>query len=530
MTSMASLPSISSTKNSGSYGLPRFDMLDFRKQTSPKFVSTTKKNPVSGKQDTYHSIENEAGYAYKVVTPPCEARYAHLSEGGNEGGMFSKTKESAKITTQLLRVGVDEQFRSERDDFFTWLGGINEDCLNQMFAADPSGAATAVRAKTNRRYGKTKTPEELEEMSLRAFKKNAMIPLKEKEGVEYLVTGLRAYTKDLNPREVRYVQTSGNKYVELEETPTIHSGAMISTVFSIRPFAMSKDKYGLTYTLIPDIVVYSTGNGREAAPMEDIERANRSYTMSTSKGKDGKLYLNMNDDKSRKFEFRPVASQVVFGDALSGTGTLGNIAGVTESTAKYNGVTKEDTSNPESVAAFNYMSKMADDVVQFALNDPELLVKLKKEAKPEADDLASETGRPADECFLEVIKESFNSPVSKREGDDYRQLRFSQRVYSRSGTQNELPMKNTAGEAVTDSINRGAMIAPVLSPSVYFMADGKFGLKFDISLKHGIRVDSNPEKSGSGNSVLYAFKQAEQSGKRPREESTDSESKRLRVE
>ena len=159
----------------------------------------------------------------------------------------------------------------------------------------------------------------------------------------------------------------------------------------------------------------------------------------------------------------------------------------------------------ESVAAFDFMSKMADDVIEFALNDPELLVKLKKETKPEADDLASETGRPADECFLEVIKESFNCPISKREGDDYRQLRFSQRVYSRTGTQNELPMKNPAGEAVTDSINRGAKIAPVLSPSVYFMADGKFGLKFDISLKHGIRVDSNPEKSGSGKQCAVRF-------------------------
>ena len=57
--------------------------------------------------------------------------------------------------------------------------------------------------------------------------------------------------------------------------------------------------------------------------MEDIETANRSYTMSTSKGKDGKLYLNMNDDKARKFEFRPVASEVVFGDALTGTWYFG---------------------------------------------------------------------------------------------------------------------------------------------------------------------------------------------------------------
>lgn len=528
---MESLPSISNNnmKSNNSYSLPRFDLLHFRKQNAPKFVSTSKKNPVTGKQETYHNIENDAGYAYKLVTPPCEARYAHLSEGGNEGGMYSKTKESAKITTQLLRGGVDEQFQSERDDFFTWLADVNDDCLNQMFDADVAGAATAVRAKTTKRYGKTKSPEELEAMARRSFKKSAMVPLKEKDGIEFLVTNIKAYTKDLNPREIRYVQPSGGKYTEMEEKPTIHSGAIISTVFSIRPFAMAKDKYGLTYTLIPDIVVYSSGNGRQDAPLSAIETPNRTYSMSTTKGKDGKLYLNINDAENRKFQFRPTPSEVVFGDALSGTGTLGNIAGVTESNAKYNGVTKEDTSNPESVSSFDYISKIADDVVQHAINDPELIPRLKKEAKIEAEEIASETGRSVDECFLEIIKESFNTPVSKREQDDYRQLRFSQRVYSKTGTQNKLPMHNTAGDEITETLNRGAKIAPVLIPSVYFMADGKFGLKLDISLKHGIRVDSNPEKSSGANTVLYAFKQAD-SGKRKADDMEESDSKRARVE
>lgn len=510
------------------YSLPRFDMLNFRKQSSPKFTSNTKKNPVSGKQETYHNIENEAGYAYKVVSPPCEARYAHLSEGGNEGGMFSKTKESAKITTQLLRGGLDEQFQSERDDFFTWLAGVNDDCLNQMYDNDVGGATTAIRAKTAKRY-KNKTPEELEVMSRKAFKKNAMVPLKESDGIEYLVTNVRAYNRDLNPREIRYVQPSGGKYIEMESAPTVYSGAMISTVFSIRPFAMAKDKYGITYTLVPDIVVYSTGNGRSSAPIEAIETPNRPYTMSTSVGKEGKHYLNFNDSENRRYEFRAAATEVIFGDSLTGTGTLGNIAGVTESTAKYTGVTKEDTNNPESVAAFDFVSKMADDVVQHALNDPELITKLKAEAKEEAEEVAEESGRPFDECYREIIRESFNSPVTKREQDDYRQLRFSQRVYSRTGSQNKLPMHDASGVEVTESLNRGAKIAPVLAPSVYFMADGKFGLKLDISLKHGIRVDSNPESASTDTGVLYAFEQAG-SSKRKRDDSDDVEAKRVKSE
>ena len=169
----------------------------------------------------------------------------------------------------------------------------------------------------------------------------------------------------------------------------------------------------------------------------------------------------------------PTVREVVFGESLSGTGTLGNIAGVTESTAKYTGMTKEDPSNPASVAAFNYIAKMADDVVNYAINDPNLLKKLKEESKEEADEMATETGDSFDDCFLTVIKESFNSPVNKREQDEYRQLRFSQNVYSRTGTKNTLPMKNASGENVDESLNRGAIIAPVLKPSVYFIACGK---------------------------------------------------------
>jgi hypothetical protein len=50
--------------------------------------------------------------------------------------------------------------------------------------------------------------------------------------------------------------------------------------------------------------------------------------------------------------------------------------------------------------------------------------------------------------------------------------------------------------------------APVLKPSVYFMADGKFGMKLSISLAHGIRIDSNPESTDSGSSgCLYELEE-----------------------
>ena len=147
-------------------------MLNFRRQSAPKFNTSTRANPQTGKQETYHDIQNDAGYAYKVVTPPCEALFPHLREGGNEGGKFSKTKESSHIMTNLLRAGEDEQFQSERDDFFTWLANTNDAILDQMYDEDVGGATTAVRAKTKKRYSKNKTPEELEVMSRKAFKKD----------------------------------------------------------------------------------------------------------------------------------------------------------------------------------------------------------------------------------------------------------------------------------------------------------------------------------------------------------------------
>ena len=125
------------------------------------------------------------------------------------------------------------------------------------------------------------------------------------------------------------IEASGDKYVEMESVPTIRSGALISTVFSIRPYVMAKDKYGITNTLIPDIVVYSTGKGRESAPIEAIETQGREYILSTSEGKDGKVYLNFNDTSNRTFEFRPPATEVVFGESLSIVGLIkGYINGI----------------------------------------------------------------------------------------------------------------------------------------------------------------------------------------------------------
>lgn len=498
------------------YPMTKFNMLNFRKQTSGKFTSQQKPNPSTGKQETYFDIQNDAGYGFKVITPPSNALFPHLGIGGNFGGKFSKTQQSAKLISNLLKVGEDDHFRSEREDFFAWLVRFNSDILDQMYDADPIGSATAIRSKITKRYGKKKTPEECEAMARKKFKENALVPLKNRDGEEQIIVKCNAYTKSGGERSVRYVQESGNQYSEMEETPTIRNGALLCLPFQIRPFVMAKDKYGITYTLIPDIVVLSTGKGRSSAPMEAIETPDRPYQMSVAEGKEGKVYLNINDEENRRFLFRPLGTEVVFSD-LGGVGTLGKIAGVTEDNAKYSGTTKEDIDDPSSVSLFNYVQKLADDVVDFCIADEGLLTKLKAESKDEAQEMADETGETFEHCFKTVIKDAFNSPVNKREEDDFRQLRFSQRVftYGENKQQNKIPLTDGSGATVDVDIRRGAKIAPVLSPSVYFMADGKFGLKFDISLEHGIRIDSNPDAVADEGGIIYSLKRARDAVEEP---------------
>ena len=486
------------------YSLPNYAMLNFRSQSTPKFNSTQRLSKVTGKQETFYDVQNDAGYTFKMVTPPCNALFPHLSEGGNFGGKFSQTKETSNIVTNLLLEGADTQFTSERADYFAFLSQFNASVLEQMYAQDAGGVATAVRAKTQKRYGSKKSPDELEAMAFKTFKTKAMTPLKSKDGELQQVVKCKAYNKDLSPRAVRYVQPSGGQYVEMTDIPEIRNGALLSVPFMVRPFIMSKDKYGLSYTMIPDIVVYSTGSGRATASMEDIETVGRNYTLAISESRDGKTYLNINDDASCSFEVRPPPIEVVFSD-LTGDGTMGRIPGVTETSAKYTALCKEDISNPESVAFFDFASKLQTDIVDFALKDDKLLTKLKADSKEEAEEMANETGDSYDSAFRTVILDAFNGAVYKREEDEGRQLRMSQNVFSKSGSKNILPVQDSVGNAITDpSIQRGALIAPVLRPSVYFMADGKFGVKMSISLAHGYRLVSNPESTEGASGVLYS--------------------------
>lgn len=515
------------------YSLPKFTMLNFRTQGELKFVEKQRPSKVTGKQETYYDFQNDAGYSYKLMTPPCASRYPHVAEGGNYNrSKFSKTPATSKIIATLLKDGGSEKFQSERDDFFARLVELNASGLDQMYDADIGGAATAALNKA-KRYYKSKTPEEQEAKARENFHKAASTPLKMHDGEMTVEPKCAAFNRDGNPRKVRYVQPIGGQYVEMEEAPEVHSGAVLGMVFTMRPWCMSKDKYGITYSLVPDIVVYSTGTpGGSGVSMEVIDTPHRPFKFETVEAQNGKYYVNSKDTEGRRLTTRLLETELEWNDLQ--TGTLGKFSGVTPATAKFTGTLKEDTANSESVAMFDYWEKFVEAGVQHCLNDPNLLTKAKAEIEDNAREMCADTGETYESTFRTMVDDIFKSPIIKREDAEYRQLKITARQfpYDSEDTPNVIPMQDAHGMDVTQDItlNRGAKIAPVVTPSFYFMPDGGFGIKLEISMRHGIKVMSNPEASSGGGGVLYSMDDEAPGQKRVRDDDEASSPKRVRVE
>ena len=523
-------------QNMSSYPLPNINMLNFRNQSAVTLTSDQKL--VNGKQETYYNLKNNNGYTAKYVTPPCVTEYAHLRAGGNYNRTpYSQTTNTSSISANMLKSGaggVEEDFAEERNDFWTHMQNTVDSALKQMYDMDILGGATAARKKAAKYY-KNKTPEEQETKAFQNFKKAAMIPMKKKEdsnGVpyEFIAIKCRSHNKDGSERQVRFMQESGGKYVEMEDTPEIHSGALVSLVFTLNPFIMSKDKYGISFRLVPDIVVFTTGEPRGSSiPAEVIDTPNRAYDFATVEGKNGRLRINTSDQEGRKLITRIAPSEVLFSDLKNGT--LGKFSGVTASTAKLNAVLKENPAEPASVAQFDYLQKMVEDGIQYVLKDDKLMAKAKAELKESAEEMAAESGEPFDATYRGMVDDIFNNPIGKREEDEYRTLKITQRMfpYGEEEKQNVIPLQDADGNDVTDTceIRRGAKIAPVLSPSFYFMPDGNFGMKFEVTLREGIRVLENPDgNEGAGsNGILYSFDKAS----KKRSADTDDEPSAKRV-
>ena len=53
--------------------MTKFNMLNFRRQSAAKFVCNQRTNTETKKTETYYDIQNEGGWSFKVVSPPCNA-------------------------------------------------------------------------------------------------------------------------------------------------------------------------------------------------------------------------------------------------------------------------------------------------------------------------------------------------------------------------------------------------------------------------------------------------------------------------
>lgn len=513
--------------------LTPFTKLNFRKQSPVKVTQTTRQDPRTHATRTYINVENDKGFPAKYLSPPCIAKWCHANEGGNfEKTDFSRTKDTAYLNMTLKKVGGDVTFAEETTDFFARMEEVNADVLKQLAELNPSKVFDAQLKKAAKFY-KKKTPEEQRAKAMENFIKNAMVPIKvDRDGETVMNMRTKAFNRDLTPKTPRHchvvVKNGRPVYEQMPENVSLNNGAMVSVPFQVSAFVMSKDKYGITYRMIPDIVVYDVGKGGNSIPEEVLETPMRPYVFSTGVSKRGNTYVNTEDPNGIRLTTRFPPSEVLFSD-LGENGTLGKF-GATEANAKFAAVLKESPT-PESKAFFDYAEKLSDDALEFLLAQPDLLAKAKEELKQSATDIAAESGEPYDQCYNSLAREMFNNPLTHSEHGDYRTLKITARTfgYRADGDtsppkRNVLPLQDADGNDVTGSApGRGAVIAPVCTPGFYFMPDGGCGMRWDISLHHGIRVVSNTDGDDSDGEALYTLKRSAPDSDAP-------ESKRVRVE
>ena len=504
-----------------------FKYLNFR--TVGNFTLEESPHPTKKNQKLIR-FKNEKGYEVKTMTPPGVCQFAHVHEGGNNGIGYATTKKAAHLTVTYVQDGVETEFVDERKDFFETQKVQVEAGLKMMWDKNVSGVKDAAIKKAQKYY-KKKTPEEQLEKAYVNFLKDATSPIKNdpQYGLQMTIR-CPAYSLDDVPRQSRFVQTqytpTGLKYERLPDDTRISHGAVMCVPFMVRPYAVSAVKYGVTYKLIPDFVVYSRGSSGQHVPDEVVETPCRPYEF-TFVEKNGKQYVNTKGTDGHRLLTRLTPQEIKFTDLNDGT--LGKVSGHTEANAKLAAMIKEDPSDPESVAQFDYLESFTNDALAFIQNEPGLLERTKVDLEESAKDLAVETGESVDDTFRTMLMDLFNNPVSKREGDDYRTVKIQARMFQYgTDTRNVIPLKDADGNDTSGTVlNYGAKIAPVISPSFYFLADGNFGQHWNIDLHRGIRVLSNPDREDVGTGVLYAPK------KRPASDMNDVEeqdAKRVHVE
>lgn len=480
------------------------------------------------KNEKIIKFKNEKGYEVKTMTPPGVCQFANVHEGGNFGKGYATTKKAAHLTVTYVQDGVETEFMDDRKDFFAVQQAQVAAGLQMMWDKNVSGVQDAAIKKAQKYY-KKKSPEEQLEKAYANFLKDATSPIKNdpQYGLQMTIR-CPAYSLEDVPRQSRFVQTqytpTGLKYERMPADTNIRHGAVMCVPFFIRPYAVSATKYGVTYKLIPDFVVYSKGSSGMNVPDAVVETPCRPYEFNFVE-KNGKQYVNTKGTDGHRLLSRWTPQEVKFTDLNDGT--LGKVSGHTESNAKLAAMIKEDPTDPESVAQFDYIEKFSQDALAFIQQEPGLLARTKTDLAESARDLAEDTGETVEATFRTLLTDLFNNPVSKREGDDYRTVKIQAKMFQYgTTTRNVIPMQNEEGESVDTVVNYGAKIAPVVAPSFYFLADGNFGMHWNIDLDRGMRVLSNPDREEAGAGVLYAPQKRAASDM----ENENTNAKRARIE
>ena len=119
-----------------SYALPKFTLLNFSHPRCSEIrrIPAPSAMPLVSKK-RFMIFQNEAGYGYKIMTPPCESLYhTHwVKVVTTTVSKFAKTPATSNILATLLKDGGPERFQSERNDFFARLTELNKSGLDQMY-------------------------------------------------------------------------------------------------------------------------------------------------------------------------------------------------------------------------------------------------------------------------------------------------------------------------------------------------------------------------------------------------------------
>lgn len=507
--------------------VPRFNINQYNYKQNPICIETYKDN--DGHMVQFY---NTRGNPYKVIAPPGICKFVRLGEGGNIG-MHNWCMDEKSATLGFVYTNTKFQalanetpeahkkrcdlFLKQQNDFLKFLKESQKDAITMLFQNCEQLRNTYMRKAKAVVSAKT-SAKKVEETALKLMLGAAKSPIKENGSGQFEFQikcgAFQNHQGEMHPRPVVVYDATKAKNErnritigqhETIDPSDIQHGAIIRPVFTMRLYATPGYKtFGTTYQLDSKfIILQKNGSGNVSGNTLSEEQLNvRAYEMKGVTNKSGNYNVYVNDTSGNKYLHRTPFMKTKYCDLENGN--LGKFPNVTQETAKLTATLVEDE---KSKAYFDHVEELVQEIATFLFNDPKLLKNEKKEYKKAAESVVKDTGGDVKSTTKNLFMDSIQSPI-KRQGDK-RELKISQRMFNTLG---ETLTRNTLKFADKDmkeidcpNLERGCVIAPVLEPQVYILANGTAGVKMSIDLKYMVQMEEDEENNVEGESeVIYS--------------------------